>query len=316
MKHILITGVAGSIGNKLAENLLGEGHFVIGMDNGSTGRSENVTRLLSYKNFQYMEHDVTDAGLLTSPELQSVEMIYHLASPASPIWYQASPFETISANTVGTKNVLELAKRNDAKLLYSSTSEIYGDPEIHPQPEFYRGNVNTWGPRACYDESKRLGEVYCYLYHTLHNTKVTIARIFNTYSAGLWKRDGRVMSNFIMQALAGESITVYGDGQQTRTFCYVDDTIRCLKRMMDSDRANGEIFNVGHPKEYTILEVAEMVIAFTQSPSHIVFNDLPVDDPQKRCPDITKAVEELNWYPSIDLEEGLNRMIQDYKEDF
>lgn len=312
---ILITGAAGLIGKTLAEDLLSKGHYVIGIDNGYTGRNDNILKLTSYPNFDFIEYDVTDPTILNHPLLQKVEMIYHLASPASPKWYQAAPFETIAVNTVGTENMLELAKSNDAKLLYASTSEIYGDPEIHPQTEEYKGNVNTWGPRACYDESKRLGEVYCYLYHSLYNTRVTVARIFNAYSSALWKKDGRVMSNFIIQALKEEDITVYGDGTQTRTFCYVEDTIDGLQKMMTNEKANGEIFNIGHPKEYTITEVAELVKSLTHSSSTIIYQDLPEDDPQKRCPDITKAKELLQWQPHISLEEGLKRMIADYRED-
>ncbi|MCF6136880.1 NAD-dependent epimerase/dehydratase family protein [Pseudalkalibacillus berkeleyi] len=315
MSNILITGVAGFIGNTLAENLLESGHKVTGIDNGYTGRAENIIKLSAYRNFHYIEYDVTDDSVINHPSLQPIKMIYHLASPASPKWYQAAPFETITVNTLGTKYMLELAKINDAKLLYSSTSEIYGNPNQHPQEESYNGNVNTWGPRACYDESKRLGEVYCYLYHSLYNTKVTVARIFNSYSAGLWKKDGRVMSNFVMQALKGEDITVYGDGKQTRTFCYVEDTIAGLKKMMTNEIANGEIFNIGHPQEYTITEVAELVKSLTHSSSTIVYKDLPVDDPQKRCPDITKAKELLGWQPKISLIEGLKRMISEYRND-
>ncbi len=314
MNRIIITGVAGFLGSYLANELLEDGYQVVGVDNISTGNLNNINKLTRHHHFTFLETDISCDKLLNHPELIDIDGIYHLASPASPKWYQEAPFETISVNTIGTKNMLELANRNNAKLLFSSTSEIYGDPEVHPQSETYKGNVNTWGPRACYDESKRLGEVYCYLHHTLLGTKVTVARIFNTYAEGLQPNDGRVISNFIMQALKGEDLTVYGDGSQTRTFCYVVDTISGLRKMMESEETNGEIFNIGHPIEYTILEVAELVKRLTNSSSKIVFKDLLEDDPQVRCPDISKAMRMLNWKPQVELTEGLHRTIEEYKK--
>jgi UDP-glucuronate decarboxylase len=256
--------------------------------------------------------DVCSQKILTDPDFLNVQEIYHLASAASPKYYQASPFETINVNTIGTKNMLELCKRKQAKIVYTSTSEAYGDPEVHPQPETYRGNVNTWGPRACYDEAKRLGEVLCYLYFSEYQTKVKVARIFNTYSAGLANDDGRVISNFVTQALKGEDITVYGDGTQTRSFCYVTDTLNGLKLLMETDEANGEIINIGNPIEYPIIELAHLVKTLTNSASNITFHPLPVDDPKVRRPVIDKAKELLGWEPAISLENGLKETIAEY----
>jgi UDP-glucuronate decarboxylase len=258
--------------------------------------------------------DACSKKLLSDPELSNVQEIYHLASPASPKFYQASPFETIEVNTIGTKNMLELANRLQAKIVYTSTSEAYGDPEVHPQPETYRGNVNTWGPRACYDESKRLGEVLCYLYFKQYATQVKVARLFNTYSAGLANDDGRVISNFVTQAIKGQDITVYGDGSQTRSFCYVNDTIRGLKLLVEKDEANGEIINIGNPTEYPIIDVAHLVKKLTGSESTITFHPLPEDDPKVRRPVIEKAKKILDWEPTISLEEGLQLTICEYKK--
>ncbi|RHW43574.1 SDR family oxidoreductase [Neobacillus notoginsengisoli] len=312
-KKVLITGVAGFLGSHLAKELLNEGNFVIGLDNFSTGKRSNLQGLLDNNRFFFKELDVCSSYLLDDPDVQHVQEIYHLASPASPKYYQAFPFETIQVNTIGTKNMLELAKRHQAKMVFTSTSEAYGDPEVHPQPETYRGNVNTWGPRACYDEAKRLGEVFCYEYFKRYNTKVKVARIFNTYSAGLANDDGRVISNFVTQALKGEDITVYGDGTQTRSFCYVSDTIHGLKLLMEKDGANGEIMNIGNPVEYSIIELANLVKKLTSSTSSITFHPLPEDDPKVRRPSIIKAKIILGWAPSITLTEGLQKTIQEYK---
>ena len=314
MKKIVVTGAAGFLGSHLTKNLLKEGHFVIGIDNLSTGKQSNIDDILENENFSFYNLDVSNNEVLDLPELTNIDEIYHLASPASPKFYQAKPFETIAVNTIGTQNMLELAIKWNAKMLYTSTSEAYGDPEVHPQPEEYRGNVNTWGPRACYDEAKRLGEVYCYEYYTRYNVQVKVARIFNTYSAGLRNDDGRVISNFVTQALTGQDITVYGDGSQTRSFCYVDDNIRALKLMMEKDEATGEIINIGNPDEYTILELAHMVKRLTGSNSKITFHPLPKDDPKVRRPDISKAKRILGWEPQIGLEEGLKRTIEAYRE--
>ncbi|ALC92524.1 NAD-dependent dehydratase [Bacillus sp. FJAT-18017] len=312
-KRVLITGVAGFLGSHLAKELINEGNFVIGVDNFSSGKSSNIQSLLTNNRFMFKEMDSCSQLLLEDPDINNVHEIYHLASPASPKYYQAFPFETINVNTIGTRNMLELAKRNQAKMVYTSTSEAYGDPEVHPQPETYRGNVNTWGPRACYDEAKRLGEVFCYEYFKRYKTKVKVARIFNTYSAGLANDDGRVISNFVTQALKGEDITVYGDGSQTRSFCYVKDTVNGLKLLMEKDEANGEIVNIGNPVEYSIIELANLVKKLTVSTSSITFHPLPVDDPKVRRPDIMKAEQLLGWVPSVTLSEGLQKTIQECK---
>ncbi|GAB2671384.1 NAD-dependent epimerase/dehydratase family protein [Paenibacillus thermoaerophilus] len=313
---VLITGVAGFLGVHLASALLKDGETVIGIDNLSTGQIRNVRKLMDFETFHFMQFDVSDRRVLEFDLLYDVREIYHLASPASPKYYQAFPFDTIRANTDGTRNMLELALRNRAKLLYASTSEAYGDPERHPQPEEYCGNVNTWGPRACYDEAKRMGEVICYEYHHRFHVDVRVARIFNTYSAGLRNDDGRVISNFVTQAIGGEDITVYGDGSQTRSFCYVDDNIRGLRLMMKSKETNGEIINIGNPKEYSILEVAQLVKKLADSPSRITFHPLPKDDPKLRRPVIDKANRLLGWKPEIELDEGLRRTIDVYRAEF
>lgn len=314
MKKIIVTGCAGFLGSYLTKNLLEEGHVVIGIDNLSTGTKSNIESIINNPNFQFHKFDVSDKKVLDLPNIGKINEIYHLASPASPKFYQATPFETIAVNTIGVQNMLEIAKKVGAKMLYTSTSEAYGDPEVHPQPEEYRGNVNTWGPRACYDEAKRLGEVYCYEYHTRYDVQVKVARIFNTYSAGLRNDDGRVISNFVTQALTKKDITVYGDGSQTRSFCYVDDNIRGLKLMMEKEEATGQIINIGNPTEYTILEVANLVKELTGSSSEITFHPLPKDDPKVRRPVSVKAQTLLNWEPKIDLQEGLKRTIKVYSE--
>lgn len=314
MKNVLITGVAGFLGSHLAKAILEKGDRVIGIDNLYSGKIENLVDIQSHPQFTFIQYDVSKIEVLDLEELQNVKEIYHLASPASPKFYMAAPFDTIAVNTIGLKNMLELARINNGKLLYTSTSEAYGDPEVHPQPEDYRGNVNTWGPRACYDEAKRLGEVFCYEYLQRYNVQAKVVRLFNTYSAGLRNDDGRVISNFVTQALTGQDITVYGDGSQTRSFCYVDDTIGALQLVMDKDEATGEIINLGNPKEYTILEVADLVKRLTGSNSRITFHELPKDDPKVRRPVITKAQTILGWSPEVDLEEGLKRTIEVYRK--
>jgi UDP-glucuronate decarboxylase len=312
LKKIIITGVAGFLGSHLAKDLLDEGHVIIGIDNLISGRKENLEHLPN-QYFSFLELDVSDEKIMSHPDLMNVDEIYHLASPASPKYYQKFPLETIAVNTTGTRNMLEIAKRNKAKMVFTSTSEAYGDPLVHPQSEIYRGNVNTWGPRACYDEAKRLGEVLCYLYHKNDAIPVKVARIFNTYSAGLANDDGRVISNFVTQALKGQDITVYGVGKQTRSFCYVIDTIRGLKLLMEKDCANGEIINLGNPNEISILNIAEIVKSYSNSTSNITFHPLPVDDPKVRRPVIEKARVLLEWEPQVTLEEGLKLTIQQYK---
>ncbi|WP_241840474.1 GDP-mannose 4,6-dehydratase [Fictibacillus sp. S7] len=313
MEKIIITGVAGFLGYQLAETLLSEGCCILGIDNLSTGRMQNIDKLSVHPNFRFIKHDVCSENLFQLKEITDINQIYHLASPASPKYYQKFPFETIEINTLGTKNMLELSKIYNAKMVFLSTSEVYGDPEIHPQVEDYRGNVNTWGPRACYDEGKRLGEVFCYLYHSLFGVQIKVARIFNTYSAGLRNDDGRVISNFVNQALKGEEITVYGDGSQSRSFCYVDDTIRAIRLMMKNDAANGEIINIGNPNEITVLNLAKLIKELTNSPSNIVFLPLPKDDPKQRRPNIDKAKKILDWEPKVSLDEGLRKTINVYQ---
>lgn len=313
MKHVVVTGAAGFLGSHLVRSLMHQGHRVTGVDNLSTGVMRNLKEVMENPLFVFHEADVTRSEALDIFLDQQVHEIYHLASPASPKFYQADAMGTIWVNTRGTYHMLELARVKGAKFLYSSTSEAYGDPEMHPQPESYRGNVNTWGPRACYDEAKRMGEVFCYEYYTKQRVSVKVARIFNTYSSGLRNDDGRVISNFVTQALTGQDITVYGDGSQTRSFCYVDDNIRGLQALMAEDQADGEIINIGNPTEYTILEVAHLVKQLTQSDSKIVFLPLPEDDPKVRRPVIDKAREILNWEPKIGLEEGLKRTIDHYR---
>ncbi|MGG4498267.1 NAD-dependent epimerase/dehydratase family protein [Brevibacillus reuszeri] len=310
----LITGAAGFLGSHLVKSLLAQGKQVIGIDNLSTGRLQNIEDVRSHALFEFFECDVSAPNVLELEAVHGVSEIYHLASPASPVFYQSAPFDTIAANTIGTQQMLELARKNHARFLYASTSEAYGDPTLHPQPEEYCGNVNTWGPRACYDEAKRLGEVICYEYFQRFEVQVKVARIFNTYSAGLRNDDGRVISNFVTQALTGEDITVYGDGNQTRSFCYVDDNIRGLQLMMEKDAATGEIINIGNPREISILEVARLVKKLSQSTSRISFHPLPLDDPKVRRPVIEKARKLLAWEPQIHLEEGLSRTIAAYRK--
>ncbi|GAA3408548.1 NAD-dependent epimerase/dehydratase family protein [Paenibacillus hodogayensis] len=313
MSKALITGAAGFLGSQLAARLRAEGQTVVAIDNMSSGTEQRLRPFAGDEGFTFVAYDAADAGLLALPELVGVTDIYHLASPASPRFYQALPFETIEVNTTGTRTLLELARRTGAKLVYTSTSEAYGDPLEHPQNEEYRGNVTTWGPRACYDEAKRLGEVYCYEYGQRFGVAVKVARLFNTYSAALRNDDGRVISNFVGQALAGDDLTVYGDGSQTRSFCYVDDTVRGLRLMMENPAANGQIINIGNPVEHTILELAHTVIRLSGSTSGIRFMPLPQDDPKVRRPDIAKAQSLLGWKPDIALEEGLMRTIEVYR---
>jgi UDP-glucuronate decarboxylase len=311
-KKVLITGAAGFLGSHLAKDLLDDGNILVGIDNLSSGKMNNITNLPEDR-FTFINMDVCSPLVATHPAIQNISEIYHLASPASPKYYQAAPFDTINVNTIGTHNMLELARKNNAKMVYTSTSEAYGDPEVHPQPETYRGNVNTWGPRACYDESKRLGEVLCYEFYKQYQTKVKVARIFNTYSAGLANDDGRVISNFVTQALKGDDITVYGDGTQTRSFCYVTDTIRGLKLLMEKDEANGEIINIGNPVEYSILKVAHLIKSLANSTSRITFHPLPQDDPKVRRPVIEKGKTLLGWSPTVFLEDGLKETIRQYR---
>lgn len=305
-KRILITGGAGFIGSHLSERLVAEGNDVICLDNFFTGRRANIAHLLDEPNFEIVRHD------LTEPILLEVDQIYNLACPASPIHYQHNPVKTIKTSIIGTLNMCGLAKRVGARLLQASTSEVYGDPKVHPQPEEYWGNANPIGPRACYDEGKRCAESLMFAYHTQNNVDIRVVRIFNTYGPRMLFDDGRVVSNFIVQALKGEDITVYGDGTQTRSFCYVDDMVEGMIRMMNTEGATGPV-NLGNPDEYMMLELASIIRRLTNSASGIVHKKLPEDDPAQRRPDITLAEKTLDWRPKVGLEEGLTRTIEDFR---
>lgn len=308
MKRILVTGGAGFIGSHLCERLLDQGHEVLCVDNFYTGARRNVTRLLDNTNFELLRHDVT------FPLFVEVDEIYNLACPASPIHYQYDPVQTTKTSVHGAINMLGLAKRRKAKIFQASTSEVYGDPTVHPQPEEYWGNVNPIGFRSCYDEGKRCAETLFFDYHRQHQLRIKVARIFNTYGPRMHPNDGRVVSNFIVQALKGESITLYGEGMQTRSFCYVDDLVEGFLRLMDtSDEVTGPI-NLGNPGEFTIRALAEKVVELTGSGSKIEYRPLPQDDPQQRQPDITKARSILGWEPTVQLEEGLRRTIAYFDE--
>lgn len=309
MKRILVTGGAGFIGSNLCERLLNEGNEVICMDNFLTGSKGNILHLLDNPFFELVRHDVTE------PYFAEVDEIYNLACPASPPHYQYNPIKTIKTSVMGAINMLGLAKRVNAKILQASTSEVYGDPEIHPQPEGYWGNVNPIGPRSCYDEGKRCAESLFINYHKQNNVRIKIIRIFNTYGGRMNPSDGRVVSNFIVQALKGEDITIYGNGKQSRSFQYVDDLVEGMIRMMNTeDNFIGPV-NIGNPGEFTMIELAEKILKLTKSRSKLVFQELPQDDPLQRQPDITLAKKELNnWEPKVKLIEGLNRTIVYFKK--
>ncbi|MGE6699321.1 UDP-glucuronic acid decarboxylase family protein [Hyphomonas sp. NPDC076900] len=302
-KRVLITGGAGFIGSFLCERLLEAGATVLCVDNFFTGTRMNVSHLIGHPRFELMRHDVC------FPLYVEVDEIYNMACPASPVHYQFDPVQTTKTSVHGAINMLGLAKRVKAKILQASTSEVYGDPAIHPQPEEYWGNVNPIGPRSCYDEGKRCAETLFFDYHRQHALRIKVARIFNTYGPRMHPNDGRVVSNFIVQALKGEDITLYGDGSQTRSFCYVDDLVRGLIGLMETpDNLTGPI-NIGNPNEFTIRQLAENVIDLTGSKSKLVFRPLPQDDPKQRQPDITKARDLLKWEPSIELRDGLSKTI-------
>ncbi len=302
-KRILVTGGAGFLGSHLCERLVADGHDVLCVDNYFTGSKTNVAHLLGSPLFEAMRHDVT------FPLYVEVDEIYNLACPASPIHYQFDPVQTTKTSVVGAINMLGLAKRTRAKIFQASTSEVYGDPEISPQGEDYRGNVNPLGPRACYDEGKRCAETLFFDYHRQHKVRVKVARIFNTYGPRMHPRDGRVVSNFIVQALTGQDITLYGDGMQTRAFCYVDDMIEGFLRLMATGEDVTGPVNLGNPHEISVRELAERVIALTGAASRIVYQPLPADDPMQRCPDIGRARAALGWAPVVGLEEGLGRTV-------
>jgi len=303
----LVTGGAGFIGSHLCERLLKEGHEVLCEDNFYTGNKHNVENLLGNHYFELIRHDIT------FPLYVEVEQIFNLACPASPVHYQFDPVQTIKTSVHGSINMLGLAKRTKARILQASTSEVYGNPKIHPQTEEYWGNVNPIGLRSCYDEGKRAAETLFFDYHREHGLDIRVVRIFNTYGPKMAMNDGRVVSNFILQALRDESITIYGDGSQTRSFCYVDDLVNGMIKMMDQEELIGPI-NLGNPDEFTILELAEKVIEMTGSKSKIVFQNLPLDDPEQRQPDITLAKEKLGWKPKHELEEGLKKTITYFKD--
>jgi UDP-glucuronate decarboxylase len=307
MSTILVTGGAGFLGSHLCDRLIERGDDVLCVDNFFTGRRRNIAHLLGHPRFELIRHDIVH------PLFLEADRIFNLACPASPEAYQFNPIKTIKTSTVGMVNVLGIAKRCRARLLHASTSEVYGDPEVHPQTEDYWGHVNPIGPRSCYDEGKRVAESLCINYHLAHKLEVRIIRIFNTYGPRMDPNDGRVISNFITQALAGKPLTIYGDGRQTRSFCYVSDLIEGMLRMMDQDDDVGPV-NVGNPIENTMLELAQKVLAATGSSSNIAHEPLPADDPKRRCPDINKARRLLDWSPRVPLEQGLVETVAYYRE--
>lgn len=306
-KTILVTGGAGFLGSHLCERLLDRGHDVICVDNFFTGNKENIRHLLNHDHFELIRHDIVE------PLYVECDEIYNLACPASPVHYQENPIKTIKTSTVGMVNMLGLARRVGARLLQASTSEVYGDPEVHPQRETYRGNVNVLSPRACYDEGKRVAETLCIAYRHQNGVDVRIARIFNTYGPRMHPDDGRVVSNFIVQALRQKPLTIYGDGAQTRSFCYVDDLIGGLVRLMAYPRFPGPV-NLGNPREITVRALANHIRKLTGSKARLVHKELPVDDPRQRCPDIRLANVVLKWKPNVPLEQGLTKTIQWFRE--
>jgi UDP-glucuronate decarboxylase len=306
MDRILVTGGAGFLGSHLCDYLLALQADVICLDNFFSGSKDNIRHLAGHRTFEMIRHDVIH------PFFVEVDQVYHLACPASPIHYQHNPIKTVKTNVMGTINMLGLAKRTGARILLASTSEVYGDPEVHPQTESYWGHVNPIGPRSCYDEGKRVAETLATDYHRQNRVDIRIARIFNTYGPRMAVKDGRVVSNFIIQALRGEPLTVYGEGKQTRSFCYVSDLIDGLHKLMKADDPGGPI-NLGNPTEFTILELAELVLKLTKSRSPVVFRPLPQDDPAQRCPDTSLARQALGWQPKVKLEEGLEQTIEYFR---
>lgn len=307
MKNILVTGGAGFIGSHLCDKLLEQGNHVICLDNFFTGSRKNVTHLLGNPEFELIRHDIIE------PIILEVDQIYNLACPASPIHYQYNAIKTIKTNVLGVTNMLDLADETKARILQASTSEVYGDPIVHPQKETYWGNVNPIGVRSCYDEGKRVAETLMMDYHRQHNVDIRIIRIFNTYGPRMAQNDGRVVSNFIIQALKNEDITIYGDGSQTRSFCYVDDLVRGMITLMNTEDFMGPV-NVGNDGEYTILDLAKMIIELTNSSSKIVFKSLPSDDPCQRKPDLSLAKEKLNYTPTVHVKDGLMKTIEYFSE--
>ena len=313
--NILVTGGAGFIGSHLTEYLLNQRHQVIVLDNFFTGSKDNLKHLEDNPNLKIIEHDIVDMLKRKKLDLEEfkIDQIYNLACPASPVHYQHDPVKTVKANVLGMINMLKLAKVADSRILQASTSEVYGNPEVHPQPEDYLGSVNCTGPRSCYDEGKRCAETLCFDYHRENKVDIKVVRIFNTYGPRMAVDDGRVVSNFIIQALKGEDITIYGDGSQTRSFCYVDDLVKGMVSMMETGNFIGPV-NLGNPGEFTIKELAEKILKLTNSGSKIrVAKELPKDDPIRRKPDISLAKEKLEWQPEIDLEQGLKKTIEYFK---
>lgn len=308
MKRILVTGGAGFLGSHLCERLLNEGNEVVCVDNYFTGNKQHIIHLMQNPNFELIRHDVIQ------PIYLEVDEIYNLACPASPIHYQYNPIKTVKTSVMGAINMLGLAKRINAKILQASTSEVYGAPNLHPQPEEYWGNVNPIGLRSCYDEGKRCAETLCFDYHRQNKVRIKVIRIFNTYGPNMHPKDGRVVSNFIMQALHNEDITIYGNGEQTRSFCYCDDLIEAMIRMMNTDDSVTGPINIGNPNEFTIRQLAEMVIELTGSKSQIVYLPAVADDPTQRQPTINKAKEILHWEPTVQLRDGLRKTIDYFKK--
>ncbi|MBL4697882.1 MAG: SDR family oxidoreductase [Phycisphaerales bacterium] len=307
IKRVLVTGGAGFLGSHLCERLVGDGHDVICLDNFFTSQKSNVLHLLNFNNFELIRHDVTH------PIWLEVDEVYNLACPAAPGHYQYNPIKTMKTSVMGAINTLGMAKRCGAKILQASTSEVYGDPTVHPQPESYRGNVNPIGPRACYDEGKRAAETLFSEYHRQHGLRIRVVRIFNTYGPRMHPFDGRVVSNFILQALGNKDITIFGDGSQSRSFCYRDDLVEGFIRLMNADDSVYQPVNIGNPNEFTIKQLAEKVIELTGASSKLIYAPLPEDDPLQRQPDITRAREILDWSPTIELEQGLQRTIEYFK---
>jgi UDP-glucuronate decarboxylase len=302
---ILVTGGAGFIGSHLIDRLMNQGHEVLCLDNFYTGSKQNILQWLDNPKFELIRHDITE------PIRLEVDQVYHLACPASPVHYQFNPVKTIKTNVMGTLNMLGLAKRVQARFLLASTSEVYGDPDVHPQSEEYRGNVNCIGPRSCYDEGKRVAETLAFEYYREHKVDIRVARIFNTFGPRMQEQDGRVVSNFIVQSIKGTPLTIYGDGSQTRSFCYVSDLVEGLIRLMNGDFI-GPV-NLGNPGEYTILELAQMIQGMINPDTELIYKPLPEDDPKQRQPDITRAQTYLDWQPTIPLKEGLEMTIKDFK---
>jgi len=305
--RILVTGAAGFLGSHLSDRLLAEGHSVVGMDNFLTGHPDNIAHLMGNQRFHFIQHDVTNFVYVEGP----LDGVFHFASPASPIDYLEKPIQTLKVGSLGTHKTLGLAKAKGARLLLASTSEVYGDPQVHPQPESYWGHVNPIGPRGVYDEAKRFAEAMTMAYHRYHGVETRIVRIFNTYGPRMRPNDGRVVSNFIVQALRGHPLTIYGDGSQTRSFCYVSDLIDGIYRLFQSDRSDP--VNIGNPGEFTVRQLAERVIKLTGSTSKIVTRPLPEDDPKVRQPDITRARERLGWEPRVQLDAGLRSTIDFFR---